>query len=337
MSKDRPAVSVLVVSDYGGRTAEEWGYLRDTLGGLAAQEFDEEVEILLVDSTPAGEDMPEELRALIPSMRVVEGASEPTWRLLNRAVETSSAALVALLDGDCAPAPGWLRAGVDASRARADAAAVSGLTVYPGRTFTNRVLGLLSRSFVDPGRAGRARFITGNNAIFRRDVLVAHPLREFNRAMAARLQAEAIRLDGGGLYFEPEMRVTHRFEGWSMERRIRRRVGYRAIRVRQIEPRLPFAGMIRFGTLSIPLVLAARTVDSCWDCIRARHHYGLRRHELPAAFALAVAVHLMEIPGMIEAVSEASRPRTAAEGGGGPRACRVSEEARPTLDAAPPE
>ena len=28
------AVSVVVVSDYGGRTAEDWNYLRDTLGAL---------------------------------------------------------------------------------------------------------------------------------------------------------------------------------------------------------------------------------------------------------------------------------------------------------------
>jgi hypothetical protein len=112
-----------------------------------------------------------------------------------------------------------------------------------------------------------------------------------------------------------------------MERRIRRHVGYRAVRVRQLDPRLPFTWMIRFGYLSIPLVLAARIADSWRDCLRARHHYGIRPLELPLAFALAVAVHLMEIGGMIEAFSEASPPGPRALGAAAPTSS-LGDEAR---------
>ena len=305
MSGDRPAVSVIVVSDYGGRTAEDWNYLRSTLGGLGQQAFDEPVEVILVDSTPAGQQMPPDLTGLVPSLRVIGAAHETSRELLNNAVRAATAELVALLDGDCAPAPGWLRAGVGTMRAHPDAAAVSGLTVYPPTGFSNRVLATLSRAFIDPGGPGVTRFISSNNAIVRRQVLLAHPLAAFPRPLAARLQTEAIRLAGGTLYFEPRMRVTHRFEGWPMERRIRRNVGYRAIRVRQLDPRVPHAWMLRLGVLAIPLMLAARTLDSCWDCVRSGRHYGLRWFELPAAFATAVFVHLLEIGGMVAAFSEA--------------------------------
>jgi glycosyl transferase family 2 len=305
MKGTQPAVSVLVVSDYGGRSAEDWNYLRDTLGGLRQQEFDEPVEVLLVDSTPEGQQMPPGLMDILPSFRVIGSSTATARELLNTAVGAASAEFVALLDGDCAPAPGWLRAAVDAMRTHPEVVAVSGRTTYPDRGFSCRVLATLSRSFLDPGGPGATHFISNNNAIFRRELLVKHPLPAFPRPLAARLQTEAIRLAGGALYFEPRMRVTHRFEGWPMERRIRRHIGYRAIRVRQLDPRVPHAWMLRLGVCSIPLICAARTLDSCWDCLRAGKFYGLRWFELPAAFATAIFVHLLEIGGMIAAFSEA--------------------------------
>src|SRR6185369_7284561 len=137
------------------------------------------------------------------------------------------------------------------------------------------------------------RFISNNNAFLRRRALLAHPLGAPPRALAARLQTEAIRIDGGTLRFEPQMRVVHRFEGWPMERRLRRNVGYRAVRVRQLDPRVPHAWMTRLGALSVPLIVVVRTLDSFRDCVRVGKQYGVRWFELPLAFAAAIAVHLL--------------------------------------------
>lgn len=309
MNGDKPAATVIVVSDYGGRTAEDWNYLRQTLRGLARQDFDRPVEVILLDSTPAGEVMPADVAAILPTMRVIKGTKQAASELLNQAVRAASADLVALLDGDCAPVAGWLRAAVDALHTQRDCAAVSGRTIYSNDSFRNRVLAVLSRSFLDPGGAGRTHFISSNNAILRRESLLAHPLAAYPRALAARLQCEAIRLSGGALYFEPRMQVTHRFEGWPMERRIRRHVGYRAVRIRQLDPRVPHAWLLRFGRLSIPLFLAARTLESWGNCLRAGRFYGLRWFELPAALVTAVGVHLLEIGGMMAAFSEAQGER----------------------------
>jgi hypothetical protein len=301
-----PEVCVIVASDYGGGTTGDWDYLRNCLRALATQTFEGAVEVVLVDSSPPGDEMPADLQTIVPSMRVVRDRSRRGSHLTNLAVRASSADLVALLDADCVPAGEWLHAAVEAIRRQSRAAVVSGLTAYPNESFTYRVLGTLLRSFVDPGHAGRTRFITSNNAIFRRDVLLAHPLPAVEpRHLALRLQTEGIRADGGVLYFEPAMHVTHRFEGWRQERHIRRRVGYRAVRLRQLDPRAPYSWLVRWGAPSIPLIVAGRTVDSWRDCVRAGAHFGLRWFELPAAFVLAVVVHLMEIGGMAAAFAEA--------------------------------
>jgi hypothetical protein len=316
MSGNAAAVSVLVVSDYGGATAEDWNYLRDTLRALGRQAFDESVEVILADATPPGEQMPPDLMGIIPSLRVI-GGTGTTREILNAAVAAASADLVVVLDGDCTTAPGWLRAAVDAMREHPDVAAASGRTTYPDKSFSYRVLATLSRSFLDPGAPGPTRFVSSNNAIFRRDVLLAHPLDAFPRTLAARMPSEAIRLAGGTFYFEPRMLVTHRFEGWPMERRIRRHVGYRTIKVRQLDPRVAHAWMLRLGTLSIPFIIASRIVDSWWDCIRAGRYYGVRRFELPAAFVIAVVVHLLEIGGMRAAFAEERASPAVPAGRGG--------------------
>ena len=159
----------------------------------------------------------------------------------------------------------------------------------------------LSRAYVDPGDAGPTAFISNNNAILRRTGFLAHPLPTDGGPFAARLQSEAIRRAGGQLLFEPTMCVVHDFEGLAMERDIRRNIGYGTIRIRQLDPRMPWAWLARLGVASIPLFVIARTADSCWDVLRAGRHYGLRWFEQPIAFALAFAVHLLEIGGMLSA------------------------------------
>src|SRR5690349_6572383 len=152
-----PSVSVLVVSDYGGRRSEDWDYLRTTLFGLRAQRFDEPLEVILDDSAPPDEPMPPDVAQIVPGLQVVRSAGTTSCDLFNRAVEAASAEVVALLDGDCAPVPDWLASGLAAMRAEPGAVAVSGLTVYPDKGFSYRVLGALSRSFLDPGGPGRTR------------------------------------------------------------------------------------------------------------------------------------------------------------------------------------
>jgi hypothetical protein len=96
------------------------------------------------------------------------------------------------------------------------------------------------------------------------------------------MQSEAILRGGGHLLFEPRMRVIHDFEGWAMERDIRRNIGYGTIITRLRDRAMPYAWLARPGPLSIPLFALAKTLDNWWDCLRCGLHYGVRWHELHA-------------------------------------------------------
>lgn len=296
-----PAVSVIVVSDYAGGDAKAWDDLRRSLGALARQDIDEPIEVLLVESREHADRVPDDLRAILPSLKVVASPATSSYALKNDGVRAAAGELVVLLDADCTPARDWLRRAVESMRAHPEAAAISGRTRYAGRGLHERVLAVLSRAYLDPGGTGATAFISNNNAILRRAVWLAHPLPTNGGPFAARLQSEAVRRAGGQLRFEPTMTVVHDFEGWAMERDIRRNIGYGTIRIRQLDPRMPWAWMARLGVASIPLFVLGRTVDSWWDGLRAGRHYGLRWFEQPVAFALAFVVHLLEIGGMLSA------------------------------------
>jgi hypothetical protein len=135
----------------------------------------------------------------------------------------------------------------------------------------------------------------------RREVWLRHPLPDAAGPYASRLQTEAIWRGGGRFRFEPRMRLVHDYEGWGMERDIRCHHGFSTVITRLLDRAIPHAWLVRLGYAGIPLIVAAKTFDSWRDCLRCAHHYRVRWYELPFAMALSVALHLMEIPGMIRA------------------------------------
>jgi hypothetical protein len=231
----------------------------------------------------------------------VTSAVRSSYELKNVGSREASAELLAMIDADCVPDPDWLRRIVTALRAHPEAAAVSGRTVYANRDLTTRLLGLLTRSYLDPGRAGRTRFVSNNNAGWRRDVRLRCPLPGQQGPFAARIQSEAVLREGGVLLFDPGIRVVHEFEGWAMEADIRRNIGYGTVLSRLHDERLPFAGLARWGPIAIPLIVAGKTLNAWADCLRCGRAYGVRWFELPAALGLAVVVQGMEIRGMWDA------------------------------------
>ena len=61
------------------------------------------------------------------------------------------------------------------------------------------------------------------------------------------------------------------------------------------------ASLLRAGAISIPRIVAGKLLNTWRDCTRCARAYGVRWHELPLALAAAVAVQIMEVPGMIAA------------------------------------
>jgi hypothetical protein len=251
---DEPAASVVVVSDFDSGTERGWDDLRRTLTALARQDFTEPVDYVLVESDEYAERLPADLRTILPELRVVFTPSRDSYGLRNDGVRAARAELVGTIDGDCIPDPDWLRRLVDALRARPDAAAVSGRTVYPGSGFRVRAASLLERSFVEEGSGAPMRHVSNNGAGFRRTAYLAHPLPTELGVFASQVQSEAM--------LRPATRSSstracgHARLLPGVRRRPSPRIGYGVIRVRQHDGRLPYARLARLSWLDPDLLLA---------------------------------------------------------------------------------
>lgn len=298
----RPAVTVIVTSDYAVDSRKSNENLRQCLAALSRQDVEEPVEFVVVESAELDGGFAAELRQILPSLRIIIGEGPSAAALKNAGARAALADLVAFIDADCVAERGWLGHFLAVMRAHPEIAAVSGRTHYGRRCFLDRAMALLSRSYLDRERAGYTRHVAINNAGFRRSVFLSHPCPRESGAHMSLLQSEALRRAGHRFFFDPKLIVRHAYDGWPTEREIRRSLGYGVIRARQIDGGVPYASFARLGYLSIPIFAVLRALHSCSNCVRRRRLYGVAWYELPAAFALAAVVSAMEIPGMLRAV-----------------------------------
>lgn len=290
-----PRVSVILASDYGSGPAEH-AELLAVLDALSCQHVGQPVEFLLVHHT----DSPGFSR-LLPGLRVLVSSSESSYRRKNEGAAAALGEWIVLLDGDCVPRPGWLEAFLGAAAADPGAAAFSGPTFYSGDSLTSRTLSLLARSYLDPGANASTRYIANNNCLMRRDVYLSCPLPEHAGAFAAHIQSESLLRQGFRFCFLENAAVTHAFEGWAMERDLRRNTGYITIHGRRLDLTLPYSRLLRLGWASLPIFLCGKLLHRFGDLFRCRARYRIAWGELPAALLIAVFVQLLELPGMIRA------------------------------------
>jgi hypothetical protein len=173
-------------------------------------------------------------------------------------------------------------------------------------------MSLIGRGYMYQHGSQHSLFVADNNAAFRRSVLLEHLLsmKECayggNTLLAAALLGHSYRP-----HFEPAMRVEHSYDGWSMEKDIRRNAGYSVIATRRTDHRVPFAGLLRLGYLSIPIIYLGRVGYVAWACLKHFRRYGIAWYELPTVLAMILPVYALEIPGMIRAL--ARRPLVSTE------------------------
>lgn len=212
-----PVISVVIVSDYAAGEEKSWDDFRQCLDGLARQDFAEPAEFLLCEWEGFRNAVPPDLAPRLPSVQLVFEPGRTAYELKNAGVRRARAPIVAVVDADCVPMAGWLRAALEAFRAHPDVAAVSGRTMYRGRSRLERILALITRSLPTDGEAAGTQRIAANNVAYSRQVYLQHPLSLEAGTWGSRLQNEAILRSGGKLYFEPRMQVAHDHTGWSME------------------------------------------------------------------------------------------------------------------------
>lgn len=298
-----PKISVILVSDYSRGERQSRDELRRTLTALVGQNVDSSTEIILSECERFRDEVPKDLREILPDLRMVFSSGSGSYSLKNAGVQAAAGDLIAILDADCVPAPDWIRRSLDAFRRKPGIVVVSGRTVYVGESFSERAAALLTRSYLDLGEAGEATFISNNSAVWKRSVWLEHPLPIGMGAFSSRLQSESVLRAGHRIYFDPSVRVTHSFGGWEMEKDIRRNIGYGTILTRMRDRRLPHAWLTKLSYTCIPFVVMGKTWLGLGDCLRCWKQFGLRWYELPATLGLAVAVHLFEAPGMWRALA----------------------------------
>jgi Glycosyl transferase family 2 len=303
-SAECPVVSIILVCDYASGEKASWEDARATLRGVAAP-----VEHLLVERQ--GVVVPEDVLHVLPGLRLVRTNQHASFAMKNEGVCVAKADLVVLLDLDCVPERGWLRAFVAAMRRRSSVIVVSGRTVHAGRSLTEKILGLLARGHLDPGRAGPTRYVANQNAGYRRGAYLAHPLPGDTLPFTSTLQSEEIRRDGGELWFEPEMRAVHEYPGWKAHQDICINAGYGTVLCRLRDPHMPYAWLTRLGFASIPLFIVGKIIDAWVTSVRCARSYDIPWVALPYTLTLAIVTRAMEAPGMLRAFRGESLDATA--------------------------
>ncbi|GKS60229.1 hypothetical protein YTPLAS18_37560 [Nitrospira sp.] len=306
----QPSVSVIIAADHDTARHADLEDLRSCLRALAAQKVDEPVEFLLVEEEGRAGKLPDDVIASLPGLRVLGVPHDGSYERKNAGARAARGEIVALLDADCLPVSGWLQSLIDTFRSNSQYVAVSGRTIYEGRTASERSLSVLTRGYLDPGKKAPNRYISNNNAGILRKVWERFPLPEQEGPYAAQLQSAAIWQSGGRFLFQPAMTVVHEFEGWSMERDIRCHIGWATIRIRQLNPELRFSWLLRLGQGSVPLFYFGRVIESLGTCVRVGRYYGLRLTDYPVAIVLTFWIHYLEIRGMLLAFRHQSVEQT---------------------------
>jgi hypothetical protein len=281
-----PAVTVLVVSDYEGPDEKSWASERAVLQTLARQDFAEPFEVILVEHEAFRDSTPDDVVSALPQCRVEFCAATTSAELKDEGVKLAKADVIAVLESDCTPAPEWLRHMMSALREHSDYAAVSGKTLYPGRSVFVRCLTLLDRSYLDPDGSGPTHSVCNNNSILHRATLEAYPYPAApSPFLSAALRLHGMRKDGLRFFFESRAVVYHALPGWSFIKDMRRHQGYSMSA--QVDGNLP----------KVLRGLAQRLYGDWKRCWRLRHHYAVAWYEVPLALALALVARVHEFKG----------------------------------------
>jgi len=291
-------MTVVMVSDYQSGSERSWNDERACLRSLAAQDIQEPVDYFLCLESEEKGSVPADLYEILPGLQVHYFSGGDSYSLKNAGVRLATSPYIAMLDADCTPSSNWLRRAVEALERRPDLSGVSGSTQYEGSELMVRLLALLSRSFLDPGKTGETMYLSNNCGVIRREDYLRHPLPEKLGPFSARIQSEGLLREGKKFWFDRSISVVHEFEGWGMERDIRRNIGWGTVSTRLADAQLPYAGLVRLGMVAIPAIWAGKQWNSWMDCFRCFGQYRVRWFELPVALLLSSVVIGMEIPGM---------------------------------------
>lgn len=298
MNNKQFVASIITVSDHKVGEAAGWIALRETYRHLSRQEYQENVEFLLVETEGAHREIPSDIAGLLPDFRIVTTPGKSSFDLKNAGVAAAAADFVIILDADCRPAPDWWRAVYRHRLAHPEAAVISGRTFYEGEGILPKIFAVIDRTYVDAGAAGPTQAISNNNAGFSRQILLDHPFNNEVGPFGSEPHSDRIKASGALLHFEPEMLAYHAFTGWDMVREERRHIGFSLTRYRQLHPEAGRGWMVKYPWLWMAYLFSASTASDVRRSLRFGGAYGLKWFEIPMLWLCSARTHMLEIPGI---------------------------------------
>jgi glycosyltransferase involved in cell wall biosynthesis len=318
VSAGRPRVSVVIE---GYNESLDLGSADDTIAGLLQQDFPlDQVEVVLVGSPAQIAAWRARWGSSTAFFRVVAVAAEGAhyYALKNEGVRHASAEILALIDSDARPEPGWLTALVEAIEGGAEVSA--GVTLFRGEHGLDpshpllQAAASISWGFVVPRSADPAAPPAGflsHNVGFRAATFRRHAYRtDLGRTCAGSFLFEALRASGARIEFAPRQRVAHVFSlGWWVLR-LHRRFGYEVLLLRRLDGTQKHGWLARvpwMPWLEPPLTTVWHVALDAPRWLRFARAAGVPRGRrvvlLPLVLALSCLARGGEMLGMLQTIA----------------------------------
>ncbi|WP_395449988.1 hypothetical protein ACHMW7_09325 [Aminobacter sp. UC22_36] len=209
--------------------------------------------------------------------------------------------LIAVVEADCLPQPGWmatLHAPLDHNPA---IAAVSGRTSYGNGNMMKRVMSLLDRGFIEcRDRHGKVIHVSSNGAIYRRALLERYRFQPGQGPfVSAHIRQDLMNEDGIELAVDPRAVSIHAYEGLGFIWDVRRNKGFQfaLMKLRKRSDRS------RLG-LAVSAVMASFRENH--RTIRAVGDQFCRPADWPLLWLMMLAVRVPEFVGALAAADPAA-------------------------------
>lgn len=324
MSTASPRVSVIIE---GYNESRDLGSADAVMAALLRQDFAlGEMEVILVGSGDQAAGWRTRWGTGTPFARVaaVEADGAHYYALKNEGARHANAEVLAFLDSDALPEPGWIRALVDSIGRGADVSA--GVTLFRGDDGRDpadpllQVAAAISWGFVVPRGGGPdappAGFLS-HNVGFRAATFREHAYRtDLGRTCAGSLLFASLRDAGVRMVLEPRQRVAHVFALDWWVRSLHRRFGYEVMRLRRLDG-ARYGWLARTGWLEPPTTAlwhALLDVPQWWRFARvAGIPFGRRTLLLPLVVPMSVLARGSEMLGMLRTIASPADMKRFAE------------------------
>lgn len=304
------SVSVVVETitareDSKGSLADD---LRGTLEALTKQTVAPDEVIIVLDDN-VEQHAADEVRRRYPYAKFAASKQSNYFAAKNAGAAIAAGDIVALLDGDCQPAPDWLE--LILARLTPGVDGVAGHTRYVGRSLFARTLSVPDFAFVFEQDGGTSTGMNLNNVAFRRDVLLRHPLdARIRRNGGCYFLFNQLRAAGGRVVYEPRARTVHGYAGALTLLKKHFDRGYDGVTVYRLDDDGVLRGtrlFRRLGPIALVGITARRVVMDWIRMTRTRRQIGIPALALPYFCAVVVGTRLLELAGGFVAVAAPRR------------------------------